>query len=322
MTSPPNGDRPPLSGHPKSRAYLSTARSYVLLKDSRTLAMHPKFPIRLSFLAIALLGLASISGCGNSSSAGTNATDNQEIVDQALTLKFIAPKTPKLKPFQQQLEASDLKELIEKVSPQLKLPATIDVIAQECGQVNAFYNPKKKSITICYEWMAYNAKAFTADYNTPEDVKNAVVDTTIFTFFHELGHGLIDLLELPILGREEDVVDEFAALTLLRLDDRGKTALSNASDAFIFQTTLNNASGTPTDEADNDSEFADEHSLDLQRSYGLSCLAYGGDPKFFESIKKNKVLSDRRLKSCQQEYKQKSKSLDKLLAAHVRKPET
>jgi Putative metallopeptidase len=280
--------------------------------------MHPKFLTRsASYLAIVLLGGVSLSGCGATTTAGTSNDSPKTIVEQALTLEFIAPKNPKLVPFQKQLEASDLKDLVDKVSTQLALPETIDVIAKECGEVNAFYNSQKKTITICYEWMAYNAKAFTADYNTPEDVKNAVVDTTIFTFFHELGHGLIDLLELPVLGREEDVVDEFAALTLLRLEDRGKTALANASDAFIFQTALNDNRADPSDDAVGD-EFADEHSLDLQRSYGLSCLAYGGDPVFFEDIKKNKTLPDRRLKSCQKEYKQKSRSLDKLLAAHVR----
>ena len=44
---------------------------------------------------------------------------------------------------------------------------------------------------------------------------------TLGIFFHELGHGLIDMLQLPVTGREEDVVDEFATMLLLYAREEG-----------------------------------------------------------------------------------------------------
>jgi Putative metallopeptidase len=280
--------------------------------------MHSRI-CRLGLVAVALVGL---NGCGRSTvspeavmTATPVASPQGKVVDRALTLTYLPATNPKLVPFQKQLEASEFGGLVEMISGQLALPETIDVVARECGMVNAFYNRKEKKITICYELMAYHALSFKADYNTAEDVKRLVNDTTIFTFFHELGHGLVDVLELPVLGREEDVADEFAGLTLLRLNDAGKNAVLTASDSFIFKP----ESAKKEEQADEATdEFSDEHSLDLQRSYGLSCLAYGSDQVFFADIKKNKTLPDRRLKRCPIEYEKKSKSLDRLMAPHVR----
>jgi Putative metallopeptidase len=284
--------------------------------------MHSKI-YRLGLVAgVIVVGIVGLNGCGQSkvgSEAGLSASlrtsPQEKAVDRALTLTYLPAENPKLVPFQNQLEASAFGDLVEMVSKQLALPETIDVVAGECGRVNAFYNPKRKSITICYELMAYYALSFKADYNTAEDVKQFVNDSTIFTFFHELGHGLVDVLELPVLGREEDVADEFAGLTLLQFGESGKNAVSTASDSFIFKPESETKNEKVDDSTD---EFSDEHSLDLQRSYGLSCLAYGNDPVFFADIKKNKTLPDRRLKLCAVEYKKKSKSLARLMAPYLR----
>lgn len=38
--------------------------------------------------------------------------------------------------------------------------------------------------------------------------------------FHELGHAFISLYDLPITGREEDAVDQFAAILLAMGDEK------------------------------------------------------------------------------------------------------
>src|SRR3546814_15326340 len=49
----------------------------------------------------------------------------------------------------------------------------------------------------------------------PDDLAVFVLGNTIFTLFHELGHALVDKLEIPVLGREEDAVDALAVLLML-----------------------------------------------------------------------------------------------------------
>src|ERR1700678_178038 len=44
-----------------------------------------------------------------------------------------------------------------------------------------------------------------------------VVGNTLFLLAHELGHVHIHEMGLPVLGREEDAADTFAALTMLKI---------------------------------------------------------------------------------------------------------
>ena len=39
---------------------------------------------------------------------------------------------------------------------------------------------------------------------------------TLEVFLHEVGHAVFDYLSVPILGREEDAADQFAAYVLLQ----------------------------------------------------------------------------------------------------------
>ena len=39
----------------------------------------------------------------------------------------------------------------------------------------------------------------------------------VFILFHEIGHALIHELNLPVVGVEEDAVDEFAAIALISM---------------------------------------------------------------------------------------------------------
>ena len=44
-----------------------------------------------------------------------------------------------------------------------------------------------------------------------------VAGNTLFVLLHEMGHVLIAEMKLPVLGREEDAADTFAALAMLKV---------------------------------------------------------------------------------------------------------
>jgi hypothetical protein len=48
-----------------------------------------------------------------------------------------------------------------------------------------------------------------------EELAESILGSTLFTVSHELGHAIIGLFELPMLGPEEDAADTFAAIALL-----------------------------------------------------------------------------------------------------------
>ena len=93
----------------------------------------------------------------------------------------------------------------------------IPVTFKDCGSPNAYWSPSDREITICYENTAYNILLFReeAGYSLETAVEKSI-NQTIVVFYHELGHGLIDVLPLSAVGQEEDTVDEFAAVMLFR----------------------------------------------------------------------------------------------------------
>ena len=92
---------------------------------------------------------------------------------------------------------------------------------------------------------------------------------TTFVLLHEVGHMLVDQFEIPILGREEDAVDNLATLLLLWQEtDEADNALIDAAYGWF----LSDASETADFQA---SDFYDEHRLDLQRGYSIICKMIG-----------------------------------------------
>lgn len=87
---------------------------------------------------------------------------------------------------------------------------------KRCGEPNAFYEPDEGRIVLCYEMMLKVAQVAASDPTASEDeIGSHFVGAWLFIFFHELGHALIDLYDLPITGKEEDAVDDFSSVLLI-----------------------------------------------------------------------------------------------------------
>ena len=67
-------------------------------------------------------------------------------------------------------------------------------------------------------------------------------------------------MQIPVLGHEEDAVDAFATITLLRLKDAfADRVVTNAARGWFFGDQRDKKDGIKT-------EYYDEHGLDLQRA--------------------------------------------------------
>ena len=194
----------------------------------------------------------------------------------------------------------------------LNLPANVPIVFAECGIENAFYNPEEKAIVICMDLNIALAKLFSA--NAPDTSLNKIMkqagEVTVFIVYHEMGHALVDLLNLPITGKEEDAVDELAAILLLNKGDlKSEQSVFSAAMSFLLQgqEKMKN-SNIP---------YWDEHSLDMQRFYSLICLIYGKNPEKYAQLVERKVLPEQRARRCGNEYAQKQDSWSRLLAPHV-----
>ncbi len=151
---------------------------------------------------------------------------------------------------------------------------------------------------------------FAAAFTMPKDEGAAqfVSSNVIATFYHELGHALIDVLEMPVLGREEDAADALSAyLTHQIWDEESATAImADSANAYLMY-------NTEAESGDYEMPFWDEHSLDLQRYYNLVCLFYGADPDKRKAIVTEFELPEDRAERCPDEFAQTEASWGGLL---------
>jgi hypothetical protein len=205
----------------------------------------------------------------------------------------------------------------EDLNKNLALPLDISIKFTECadlpeaqqmGAANAWYNPEDHSVTMCYELMAKSEELFRDDEKTPQDLEEAVKGSTAWTFYHELGHAMIDIYKLPLTGKNEDAADQISTYTLINGGDEGeKYALSGAED-------FGREAGTDNDL--NDLQFADTHSLGKQRFYNIVCWVYGQNEEKYTHLVEEGALPENRAGRCKEEYDTMTRSWETLLAPH------
>jgi hypothetical protein len=195
--------------------------------------------------------------------------------------------------------------IAEGLNKTIRVPKTIAIETVDGNTVNAFYDPNTRRIIVCYELVDYFVRIFKPHVKTDAELGSSVMGATIFTFYHETGHGLIDQLKLPAVGREEDSVDQLATLILIGEGEKGvQMAMSGA---YWFQLTQ---SGDKT-------PFWNEHSFDGQRFYNIMCLIYGSNPDKYKDFVKNGSLPAERAQRCPDEYKKIQGAWEALLEPHL-----
>lgn len=148
------------------------------------------------------------------------------------------------------------------------------------------------------------------DDDEVDEVELFIVGNTAFTLYHEFGHALVDELGLPVLGREEDAVDNLATLVMIpdeEDDDTQVDLIFAAAEGWLLSHNHN---------SDDDLPFWDEHGLDLQRFYAIVCMTYGSDPDTFQEMAESAELPADRRDRCPTEFERTAASWLKVLEPH------
>ena len=205
-------------------------------------------------------------------------------------------------------ELKSLEEAAAALNKAFSLPHDILIGFDGCDEPNAFYDPEKREITVCYELVSGIYDSFRGTHKDEAALDEAVSNATTFVFFHELGHALVHAYDLPITGREEDAVDQLSVLLLADGTEEGEQMVLDAALSFSRQ-----ADGELDELA-----FADEHSLDQQRYYNIICLLYGQDERKFASLVEDGTLPGERAEGCRDEFARVDKAWDVLLAPYTK----
>lgn len=221
--------------------------------------------------------------------------------------RFIAeygPATPEYEDFRAGLVANRFLDTIAaRLNDSLRIPKDVILATSHCDEPNASYSPEARRVTLCYELF----KALSERFDREVGGEYLVTGTLVFALMHELGHGLIDVLELPTTGREEDAVDQLATILLLNQGPIGDSLAFGAVGWFAT-----NARSSQLD----DLALADDHGLDKQRVYNIICWIYGRNPKRYPEVIAEGWLPEHRAEGCPAEYLRLRRSWQQLLAPY------
>jgi putative metallopeptidase DUF4344 len=270
------------------------------------------------------LSVALAAGCGSGSSSSSTAAETHAAIGAsgasgaagptihpvAVTYEKPANKSDALG--YQLLKANKLEYIGNALANTFELPHTLTVKGVDGFGSGPFFNPKDNSITFPY---GFAALVFQTVTNNNPNLSQYQVGTNVgaidsFILEHEFGHALIANFNLPVLGKEEDAADTIATILLLK----AKGGAEYAFDAARFWADFSGRQKPPAL-----ADYADVHSLDLQRAFDILCDVAGSSQSSFRQVAGLHILPTSRLQSCPAEYKQAVDSITAELQPHLKK---
>lgn len=201
------------------------------------------------------------------------------LAQQNIIIDYATPQSQEEHNIKVRLKQSGVNDTVIALSEQY-FPFNQALTIQYGGQEGPMYDPQSHKVHIPYSFYSEALGHFTKNkyaerFGKPE--REGVIDTILHTLLHEAGHAYIADQNIPVLGKEEDAVDNFAAVLMLHYVDGGADASISAADMFAFES---------EDRPDyyDFGEYIDEHSFDLQRYFSTLCLVYGSAPEKHQSL--------------------------------------
>lgn len=277
-----------------------------------------------SMTLVALVFLLTISGCRRTQStpSSSNSANQSNIpadgssrsetaTDKGdLKLRYRPPRNTKSLIANLSVTSKEaLEKLITELNQRVKLPFDLYVSFEDCEDPDAFYDPELHQVTMCYQLLDDYYDLFATQTKDTEKLHALVKAAAASTFFHELGHALVHLWNIPVTGREEDAVDQLATLVLLERTENGEQMALEGAMSFKLYADLSK---------NEPKVYWDEHSLDEQRFYDTICLVYGHNDKGHQNLVKSGTLPAERAMNCAGEYEKLRDAWRQLLAPYLK----
>jgi hypothetical protein len=230
-----------------------------------------------------------------------------ELKNPKVLIDYLEARSPSYRPLFDWVRQKKILEQYQEFMAPLKLPTPLRVRTMQCGAVNAYYDPDEWAIKLCYEIIAdilKNAPQKTTAQGFTRD--DAIIGGIASILLHETGHALFDILEVPVLGREEDAADQIGGFVALQFG-RNLAMLMSKGAAYTWMSYA--LSGPPI--------YWDTHSTPAQRFYNYLCLGYGADPDGFKDMVQKGMLPKNRADGCAAEYQQAKLAFAKTILPHI-----
>jgi hypothetical protein len=214
-----------------------------------------------------------------------------------------------------------LEDMAKVLNSVLKINKPLKLAMRECGFVNATYNPEEKELTLCYELLRFMDEQYLKDNKPSDSLYTQIGHALAFIYFHEIGHAMIDLLDIPLTGKEEDAADYFAFYFLASNEvPVGVDAAMECAKFFKklsqFKDSVNLVRVKKGEKVE--LPFWDEHSFEMQRFYSIFSLIYGSNPEKYDYLIADGFLGERRPQIAINEFKKIKRGWDRVLKDHIK----
>jgi Putative metallopeptidase len=294
------------------------------------LILSPVLPIQLVRLALPLILLsgAALAQTAQQPPEAPPAAPAPPVVETAPAPPPPAPDRGDFKVVYEKVKSPDNRELQEifrgtqlleetarALNEKLSLPADVTITPRECGAADATWEADRHRISICYELVGDFAELFLRAAKAVDAEKaGAVVGAAnLFVVFHETGHALISLYQLPVAGHEEEAADQIATLILLGSGKEGGSTAVDSTSALLAQE-KNAAVRAKLAKL----PFWSGHGFNEARLTDILCWVYGRDPLAFQELVGDGTLPASRAAGCAAEYEKVAKTWSEPLAPYLK----
>jgi hypothetical protein len=270
---------------------------------------------RLTAFVVAVVAvplLLTLADCGSGSSSSSDSTAAaKEPPKGVVRVVYAKPASGEDRIGKELLVASETKAVASGLAKTFELPQPLTVKGVNGIGGGPFYNPEDNSITLPYGFAAliYKLELESNPGESEFKIGERIGAVNSFIFAHEFGHALIANYELPVLGKEEDAADAISTIVLLTVPHGAEYAASAAA----FWATFSGRQEPPAIV-----EYADTHSLDLQRAFDILCWIAGSSEKSFQEVAALEALPQSRLDTCPGEYELLAKSFKAEVQPHLK----
>jgi hypothetical protein len=227
------------------------------------------------------------------------------------TVEYVPPTEPKHTVIYDMMREKKLLEKFQNFLAPIRLPNPVKLQITGCdGRANA--NFWQNVITVCYEYFEFIWQHTPKMAKAGLSPRDAMMGPTVDVFLHEAGHAILQLLDIPLIAREEDAADYIATFLILEFcPEDARRLILGAS--FISGSEAMAEQGKAPELA----ALADVHSLPAVRYFNRWCMAYGKDPVLYADAMELGMLTRQRAKHCQYEYSYISDAFKRLIRPYL-----
>ena len=154
-----------------------------------------------------------------------------------ISIQYSKPLNQQEITIQQTIRESGINDTLTELSNDY-FPFNKTVTIQYGSTEGPLYDPNFHTIQIPYSFYQESLDYFSKNKYQVRFNKSpqlGALDTLLHTLLHEAGHAFIADQNIPVLGKEEDAVDNFATILLLNYVDNGDDIAISAADMFAFE---------------------------------------------------------------------------------------